>query len=228
MGLIVAIDGEAGAGKSTVAKEVAKLLNFVYVDTGAMFRCVTLDALNKKIDVSNKDGIAEILENIEIKFENDTLGQKVFLNGLDVTDKIRTKDVDDKVAEFAAVGEIREKLKELEQEMGKMGNIVMEGRDIGTTIFPNADVKLYIEVSEEERARRRYNQNLEKGINMSYEEILANIKKRHKLETEREISPLRKAEDAIEIDTTNMTFEESIKRIITIINDVKIGKNLKN
>ena len=204
------------------------MLNFVYVDTGAMFRCVTLDALNKKIDVSNKDGIAEILENIEIKFENDTLGQKVFLNGLDVTDKIRTKDVDDKVAEFAAVGEIREKLKELEQEMGKMGNIVMEGRDIGTTIFPNADVKLYIEVSEEERARRRYNQNLEKGINMSYEEILANIKKRHKLETEREISPLRKAEDAIEIDTTNMTFEESIKRIITIINDVKIGKNLKN
>ena len=193
-----------------------------------MFRCVTLDALNKKIDGSNKDGIAEILENIEIKFENDTLGQKVFLNGLDVTDKIRTKDVDDKVAEFAAVGEIREKLKELEQEMGKMGNIVMEGRDIGTTIFPNADVKLYIEVSEEERARRRYNQNLEKGINMSYEEILANIKKRHKLETEREISPLRKAEDAIEIDTTNMTFEESIKRIITIINDVKIGKNLKN
>ena len=112
--------------------------------------------------------------------------------------------------------------------MGKMGNIVMEGRDIGTTIFPNADVKLYIEVSEDERARRRYNQNLEKGINMSYEEILANIKKRHKLETEREISPLRKAEDAIEIDTTNMTFEESIKRIITIINDVKIGKNLKN
>ena len=132
------------------------------------------------------------------------------------------------MAEFAAVGEIREKLKELEQEMGKMGNIVMEGRDIGTTIFPNADVQLYIEVSEEERARRRYNQNLEKGINMSYEEILANIKKRHKLETEREISPLRKAEDAIEIDTTNMTFEESIKRIITIINDVKIGKNLKN
>ena len=94
-----------------------------------MFRCVTLDALNKKIDGSNKDGIAEILENIEIKFENDTLGQKVFLNGLDVTDKIRTKDVDDKVAEFAAVGEIREKLKELEQEMGKMGNIVMESME---------------------------------------------------------------------------------------------------
>ena len=217
MGFIVAIDGEAGSGKSTVAKEIAKRLNFIYVDTGAMFRCVTLELIRKNIGLNDIDKINGILANITIVFKNEENFQRVFLNGEDVTEEIRCEKVDDKVAEFATVREIREKLKELQRELGKTDNIVMEGRDIGTVIFPNADVKIYIEVSEEERANRRYKQNLEKGIDTSYEQILANIKKRHKLETEREIAPLVKAEDAILLDTTNMTEEESIEKIIEII-----------
>ena len=217
MGFIVAIDGEAGSGKSTVAKEIAKRLNFIYVDTGAMFRCVTLELIRKNIGLNDIDKINGILANITIVFKNEENIQRVFLNGEDVTEEIRCEKVDDKVAEFATVREIREKLKELQRELGKTDNIVMEGRDIGTVIFPNADVKIYIEVSEEERANRRYKQNLEKGIDTSYEQILANIKKRHKLETEREIAPLVKAEDAILLDTTNMTEEESIEKIIEII-----------
>ena len=217
MGFIVAIDGEAGSGKSTVAKEIAKRLNFIYVDTGAMFRCVTLELIRKNIGLNDIDKINGILANITIVFKNEENFQRVFLNGEDVTEEIRCEKVDDKVAEFATVREIREKLKELQRELGKTDNIVMEGRDIGTVIFPNADVKIYIEVSEEERANRRYKQTLEKGIDTSYEQILANIKKRHKLETEREIAPLVKAEDAILLDTTNMTEEESIEKIIEII-----------
>lgn len=226
MGFIVAIDGEAGSGKSTVAKEIASRLNFTYVDTGAMFRCVTLELINNNITINETDKINEVLSNISISLKNEGNVQRVFLNDKDVTEKIRTKEVDDKVAEFAAVGVIREKLKELQQQMGKEGNIIMEGRDIGTVIFPNADVKIYIEVSEEERANRRYKQNLEKGINTPYEQILENIRKRHKLETEREIAPLVKAEDAILIDTTNMTQDESIDKIIDIINK-KLKSNLK-
>ena len=205
-------------GKSTVAKEIANRLGFTYVDTGAMFRCVTLKLIEENVKLEEEAKIKKILENIEISFKNDENIQRVFLNGEDVTEKIRSKDVDDKVAEFAAIGIIREKLKNLQQEMGKTGNIIMEGRDIGTVVFPNADVKIYIEVSEEERANRRYKQNLEKGINTPYNEILENIKKRHKLETERKIAPLVKAEDAILLDTTHITLEESIEQIIKIIN----------
>ena len=217
MGFIVSIDGEAGSGKSTVAKEIAKRLGFTYVDTGAMFRCVTLALIRKNIGLNEKEKIMEVLNQIIIEFKNDEAIQRVFLNGEDVTEEIRTEQVDDKVAEFATLGEIRDKLKDLQRNLGKTDNIVMEGRDIGTVIFPNADVKLYIEVSEEERARRRYKQNIEKGINTPYELILENIRKRHKLETEREIAPLVKAEDAILLDTTNMTEEESIDEIIEII-----------
>lgn len=217
MGFIVAIDGEAGSGKSTVAKEIAKRLGFTYVDTGAMFRCVTLALIRNNIGLGDIEKIKDVLNTIDISFKNEDIVQRVFLNGEDVTEEIRTEQVDDKVAEFATLGEIRDKLKDLQRNLGKTDNIVMEGRDIGTVIFPNADVKLYIEVSEEERARRRYKQNIEKGINTPYELILENIRKRHKLETEREIAPLVKAEDAILLDTTNMTEEESIDEIIEII-----------
>lgn len=219
MGFIVAIDGEAGSGKSTIAKKIAEELNFTYIDTGAMFRCITLEALKNNIKINQIEDIKQILKNVDISFRNDKGMQRVILNGIDVSEEIRTAEVDDQVAEFATIREIRQKLKELQQQMGKTENIVMEGRDIGTAIFPNADVKIYIEVLEEERAKRRYKQNLEKGINTPYEQILFNIQKRHKLETERKIAPLRKAEDAIAIDTTNMTIEESITKIIKIINN---------
>lgn len=218
MGFIVAIDGEAGSGKSTVSKEVASRLGFTYIDTGAMFRCVTLELINNDIKTNETDKIETVLKDIKISFKSDIDIQRVFLNGKEVTEEIRTEKVDDKVAEFATVGVIREKLKELQQKMGREGNIIMEGRDIGTVIFPNADVKIYIEVSEEERANRRYKQNLEKGINTPYEQILENIRKRHKLETEREIAPLVRAEDAILLDTTNISEEKSIQEIIEIIN----------
>lgn len=229
MGFIVAIDGEAGSGKSSTAKKVAEILGFTYIDTGAMFRCVTLELMRNNIGINEIGKIEEVLNKISIDFRNDKDMQRVILNGVDVSEDIRTKEVDDKVAEYATVGAIREKLKLIQQEMGRLGNIIMEGRDIGTVIFPNADVKLYIEVSEEERAKRRYNQNLEKGITISYEEILANIQKRHKLETEREIAPLVKAEDAILLDTTNITFEETTEEVVKIINKEwrkKYGTNI--
>ena len=226
MGIIIAIDGEAGSGKSTIAKEIAKKLDYTYIDTGAMFRCVTLEALRNNFNPDDIDKIIEILKDLKISFKNYNANQRVILNGIDVTEDIRTEDVDDKVAEFAAVGLIRQKLKEMQQQMGENENIVMEGRDIGTTIFPNANIKFYIEVSEEERAMRRFKQNMEKGIYTSYEQVLANIKKRHKLETEREISPLAKADDAITINTTQMTLEESIERMMDMIKE-KIGNNNK-
>lgn len=219
MGTIIALDGEAGSGKSTIAKEIARKLNYIYIDTGAMFRCVTLEALRNRLNPDDIDKIIEIIQDIKISFKNDNTNQRVILNGEDVTEDIRNEDVDDKVAEFAAVGVIRQKLKEIQQQMGEEGDIVVEGRDIGTTIFPNANIKFYIEVSEEERARRRFKQNIEKGIQTSYEQVLANIKKRHKLETEREISPLAKANDAITVDTTQMTLEESIERMMYMIKE---------
>lgn len=219
MAFVVAIDGPAGTGKGTVTKEIAKRTGLINIDTGAMYRCVTLECLRCGISYLDEDKIKKVLENIDINLVNDKGNQKVFLNNEDVSEKIRTAEIDENVAKFAALKIVRDKLTPMQQEMGKVQDVIMEGRDIGTVVFPNADVKIFLDCSLEERARRRYKQNLEKGINLSYAEVLKAIIERHKLETEREIAPFIKAEDAIVIDGTNMTIEETVKEIERIIQE---------
>lgn len=221
MSFIVAIDGPAGSGKGTVTRLVAERLNLVNIDTGAMYRCVALECLNKGIDSTNISRIEEILEYIKIELKRNDGKQRVYLNDEDVSEKIRTPEVDAVVAKYAAVKIIRDKVTPLQRNMGKSKDIIMEGRDIGTVVFPNANVKIFLECSLEERAKRRYKQDIEKGMKISYEEVLESIKERHKQETEREIAPFVKADDAIVVDSTNMTIEEVVNSIIDIINEAK-------
>ena len=223
MSFVVAIDGPAGSGKGTVTKLVAERLGLVNIDTGAMYRCVTLMCLEKNIDHTQIDEINKILETIEIEIRNEDCNQTFYLNGRNVTKEIRYENVNKNVAKFAAVKEIRDKVTPMQRAMGEKQDIIMEGRDITTVVFPNADVKIFLDCSVEERANRRYKQNLEKNIECTYEEVLSNIIERNKLETERETAPLIKAEDAIAIDSTNMSIEEVVAEIIRIINE-KRGK----
>ena len=217
MGFVVAIDGPAGSGKGTITKIVAERRNLVSIDTGAMYRCVALDCINKGIEPTNIEGIENVLKNIDIKLENDNGIQKVLLNGEDVSNEIRKPKIDDIVAKYAAIKQIRDKITPMQRKMGEKHNIIMEGRDIGTVVFPDADVKIFLDCSIEERARRRYKQNIEKGIDITYEEVLESIKERNKLETEREIAPFIKAEDAIVVDSTNLTIEEVVEEVLKII-----------
>ena len=221
MGFIVAIDGTAGSGKGTITKIIAEKLNLVSIDTGAMYRCVALECMNKNVDCGNIEGIKEILKNIEIELKNENGKQIVLLNKKDVSKEIRTPEVDALVAKYAAIKEIRDKITPMQRKMGEKVDIIMEGRDIGTYVFPNADVKIFLDCSVEERARRRYNQDIEKGIKTTYEEVLESIKERHKLETEREIAPLVQAEDATYIDSTHMTIEEEANEVIKVIEERK-------
>lgn len=219
MGFIVAIDGVAGSGKGTLTKIIAKELNLISVDTGAMYRCVTLDCINKNIKHTEIDKIEKVLQDINIELKNENGNQVVILNGQDVTKEIRTPRIDEQVAKFAAIKEVRNKVTPIQRKMGENSDIIMEGRDIGTVVFPNADVKIFLDCSIEERAKRRYKQNVEKGIESTYEEVLESIKERHRLETEREIAPLIQAPDAIYIDSTDLTIEQGVEKIIKIINE---------
>lgn len=219
MSFVVAIDGPAGTGKGTITKLVAEELDLINIDTGAMYRSVALDAYRKGIKETEIGKLEKLLENIDIQLKRENGEIKVFLNGEDVTDAIRTPEVNSCVAKYAALKCVRDKMTPLQQKMGELGNIIMEGRDIGTAVFPNADVKIYLDASIEERARRRYKQNLEKGIGQSYEEVLESIRQRHILETTREINPLRKADDAILVDSTTLTIEEVKNKVIEIIKE---------
>ena len=219
MGFIVAVDGTAGSGKGTITKIIAKKLNLVSIDTGAMYRCVALECINQGIEYTEIEKIKKVLENINIELKKENGNQLVFLNGKDVTEDIRTPEVDSQVAKFAAIKEVREKITPMQRKMGENNDIIMEGRDIGTVVFPNADAKVFLDCSVEERAMRRYKQDLEKGIQTTYDEVLASIKERHRLETEREIAPLTKAPDAVYIDSTGMTIDEEAEAVIKVINE---------
>lgn len=217
MSFIVAIDGPAGVGKGTIAKIIAEKFNLINIDTGATFRCVTLEMINNNVKIDEEEKIKKLLHeiNIEIDTENN-----VFLNGKDVSLEIRTSKVNEFVSAVSTLKVVRENLLHLQRKMAEGKNVIVEGRDIGTTVFPNADIKIYLDATPEERARRRVKQNLEKGIDCVYEEILASVKNRDKIDSTREIAPLKKAEDAIYIDCTNLSIEELTDEMFRIIEKV--------
>ena len=208
---VIAIDGEAGTGKSTLAKNIAQKYGIVYMDTGAMYRCVTLDMLNNNVSIDDVDGISKILDNINIEMTNENGEDKFYLNSCDVTKKIREKQVNDMVSQVSHVPVVR--------KLAKGKNIVMEGRDIGTNVFPNADVKIYLVASAEERAKRRFLQNKEKGIDIPFDEIYKNVVFRDNNDKNSNVAPLKKAEDAYEIDTTNYTLEEVENLVVSKIKE---------
>ena len=218
MSFIVAIDGPAGTGKGTITKILSKKLGLINIDTGAMYRCIALECIKNGISESQEEKIKEVLENIDIKLVHSKGNQKIFLNGKNVSNEIRKPEIDSVVAKFAELKIVRDKITPMQQKMGEKQNIIMEGRDITTVVFPNANVKIFLDCSLEERARRRYKQNLKKGINESYKEVLESMIQRHQLETERKIAPLIKADDAILIDSTNMSINEVVHKIEEIIN----------
>ena len=226
MSFIVAIDGPAGSGKGTITKLVGEKLGLVNIDTGATFRCVTLAMLQQNISTNEEEKIKKLLENIKIEFKKENNIQMVLLNGQDVTKKIREKEVNNFVSQVSTLKIVREKLLNLQRKIAKGKDVIMEGRDIGTTVFPNANVKIYLDATPEERAKRRVLQNQEKGISTSYEEALENVKSRDKMDSERELAPLRQAEDAIYVDSTNLTIDEVVQKIIEIIESSK-DKNKK-
>lgn len=214
MSFIVAIDGPAGSGKGTITKQVGERLELINIDTGAMFRCVTLNMLEKGIQVEEENKIKEMLAQIEIDLKENG---EIFLNGKDVTKRIRENDINHFISPISMIPIVRQKLLELQRKMAEGRNVIMEGRDIGTVVFPNADVKIYLDALPEERARRRVQQNQEKGILISYEEVLKSIKDRDEKDKTRKIAPLRQAEDAIYMDSTNMTVEEVTNEIVRIV-----------
>lgn len=217
--ITVAIDGPSSAGKSTVAKGVAKELGFVYVDTGAMYRCVTLYSLEKGVDCQNDEEVCKLLPEVDIEL---CIGGKVLLNGKDVTFDIRTQPVVDNVSYIAANKGVRLFLVELQRAMAKDVSIVMDGRDIGTYVLPDANVKIFQIADVKERAKRRYLENIAKGIDCTLEAVEKDLERRDYIDSHREFAPLCKASDAIEVDTSFLTIEESIDKIVKIIKE-KVG-----
>jgi len=210
----IAIDGPAGAGKSTISKAVAKQLEYVYIDTGAMYRAVALYAIERGIDTHNADRkLAESLGNIEIDIRYIGGTQHIFLNGADVSEEIRRPDVSIGASDVAVVSEVRIKLVELQRILAQKANVVMDGRDIGTYVLPNADVKIFLTASADERAKRRYAELKEKGVDCDFEQVKADMIYRDNNDSSREFAPLKQADDAVLIDTGGKTLQESIDMI---------------
>ncbi len=221
---IITKDGPAGSGKSTSAKLIAKKLGFTYLDTGAMYRAITYLALKNKI-VDNNDKVAELAQNARLKL-NFTDGKTiVIINDEDVTEKIRSLDVSSKVSDISVIPEVRKAMVKIQQEIGSSINIVAEGRDIGTVVFPNADVKIYLVASLDERVNRRLKEFNEKGETVSKEDIKTNISTRDFIDSNREMSPLMKAKDAYEIDTSDLTIEGQVNKILEIVASAAKEKN---
>lgn len=212
--ITIAIDGFSSCGKSTMAKDLAKEIGYIYIDSGAMYRAVTLYCLENSLFNSdgsvNSEELEKHINDISVSFclNEETLKPETFLNGVNVESKIRTMEVSSRVSLVAALGFVREALVILQQEMGKSKGIVMDGRDIGTVVFPDAELKIFVTASAEIRAKRRYDELMAKGQEVSFDEILKNVEERDRIDQTRAVSPLRKADDAIVLDNSNMTVEE--------------------
>lgn len=214
---IIAIDGTSGSGKGTIAKEVARRLNYTYIDTGAMYRCVALKSLEENINIDEEDKIVELLKNMDIKLTNDG---KVYLDDRDVSTLIRTEEINNRVPLIANIVPLRVVMKEKQREMATKDNVVMEGRDITTNIFPDAKYKFYIDASIDIRAKRRYEQNIEKGIESTLEEVKKNLKERDYNDMNRTtIGALKRTDDQHYIDNGKNTLEESVNEILRIVGE---------
>ncbi len=213
--LVVAIDGPAGAGKSTVAKLVAQELHLVYIDTGAMYRAVAWKVLHQKKGVTTA-AIEEVAKDIDVRLYYKGGRTRVFVDGKEVTDEIRTPEISHIVSKVASLALVREKMVELQRKMAESGSVLMDGRDIGTNVLPNASVKIYLTASIEERAKRRAKELLEKGHAVSEADVEKEIAARDKADMEREISPLRQADDAVLLDTTGLSIKEVVSRILSL------------
>ena len=213
----VAIDGPASSGKSTISKLIAKENHFVYLDTGAMYRVVTLAVLKNQISLDDHRAIEQLVQTIEIGFSMQDGKQSVFMNGEDVTDEIRSVEVTRNVSAVSALKEVRTRLVHLQREIAENHSIIMDGRDIGTVVLPQAEIKIFLVASVEERAKRRFIENQEKGIEMSYEELVEDIRRRDHIDSTRKESPLKKAEDAFEIYTSTMTIDDVVKTVTALI-----------
>ncbi|MDQ0219006.1 (d)CMP kinase [Peribacillus cavernae] len=215
----VAIDGPAAAGKSTVAKIVAGTLNYIYVDTGAMYRALTYKSLSEGVDIGNEIALVHLLNDTVIELKPNDYGQLVFLDNQNVTEEIRNNEVTASVSEVSKHKSIREEMVRRQQLLAKHGGIVMDGRDIGTHVLPAAEVKVFLIASVEERALRRHQENIQKGFSSNLGKLKEEISLRDKLDSEREVAPLRKAHDAIEIDTTSLSVQQVAEKIMSWIEE---------
>ena len=216
MGYNVAIDGPAGAGKSTIAKLVAKEKGYIYVDTGAMYRGLAIHFLDKGIQPQETEKVIEACKDAEVTIAYEDAVQHVYLNGKDISSRLRNEEVGNMASVTSAIPEVRKKLLELQQNLAKTQNVIMEGRDIGTCVLPHADVKVYLTASVETRAKRRYQELQEKGEDCNLEEIAHDIEERDRRDMTREIAPLKQAEDAVLVDSSDMTIAEVVKTIVDL------------
>lgn len=213
----VAIDGPAGAGKSTISKAVAKRLGFVYIDTGAMYRSIGLAAVRRGIDTTDAKGVESVLGEVEVSISHTEEGQQIFLNGENVSEEIRLPEISVAASNVAVIPAVRIKLVELQRELAAKTDVIMDGRDIGTYVLPDAEIKIFLTASVEERAKRRLLELVEKGVETDFEAVKADMEYRDKNDSGREFAPLKPAEDSIHFDNTDITLEEAVDKICAIV-----------
>lgn len=217
--MIVALDGPAGSGKGTVTKKIEEELGFLNLDTGATYRCVALQVLKENVKINEEEKIIKIANEIDIQIDNTGSKDIILLNGEDVSKEIRTKEVTSIVSQISSIIPVREKMVEIQRKLATGKNVIVEGRDIGTVVFPNAEIKIYLDASEEIRAKRRYEENIQNGIETTYEEVLENVKMRDYNDMHKKIGALKKADDAIVVDTSKLSIEEVVNKIEKIIKE---------
>jgi len=215
--MIIAIDGPSGAGKSTLSDALAERLGFLHIDTGAMYRAIGVYVNENGVDTTDAESVIKLLPSLSVSLDFDKNGQHVFINGRDVTTDIRKPEVSMFASNVSKIPEVRTYLVAEQRRIAREMNILMDGRDIGTVVFPDADLKIFLTASSETRALRRYREQCEKGFCVSYEDVLADVIRRDEQDTNRAVAPLRPAEDAITVDTSNLTFEESLEKLLSLV-----------
>ncbi len=216
----IAIDGPAGAGKSTIAKAVAQKLGVVYIDTGAMYRAIGLGVVRRGVEASDVDGVEGVLDELSVTIKHTEQGQQIYLNGENVSDLIRTPEISVAASKVAVIPSVRLKLVELQRALAKETDVIMDGRDIGTYVLPDAQLKIFLTASPEARAKRRYDELMEKGVETTFEDVYNDMVFRDKNDSGREFAPLKPAEDSVMVDTTDLTLEQSIDRILCLSKDM--------
>lgn len=222
----IAIDGPAGAGKSTISKGAAKRLGFVYIDTGAMYRAIGLAAVRRGIDTADAEGVKSILDDVDVAIRHNENGQLIFLNGEDVSTDIRLPEISVAASNVAVIPEVRLKLVELQRKLAADTDVIMDGRDIGTYVLPDAELKIYLTASVEERANRRCRELKEKGVETDFDAVKADIEYRDKNDSGREFAPLKPADDSVYMDNTDMTLEESIDKVCELAQSRRVGNKV--